>query len=164
MTRDEIIDKLIATYEAKNADYGNSVHKTFVVFGEAAPVIRISDKLSRLESLYAGEQNVKDESVLDTLGDAVTYLCMLAAEIDCDDPCLTEQEKMKTDGNIAQTKFWLNQLREENAHTVIPREHWRDTLIAIWRGIVDPDIRVEEYINLAEELLEEYKIKSEESS
>ena len=73
MTRKEIVNHLIDVYTAKNKDYGNSAHITYVEFGEVALVIRISDKLSRLQSLMlSGEQNVKDESIADTIGDAVT--------------------------------------------------------------------------------------------
>lgn len=81
MTRSELTDKLADIYRAKNHDYGNSAHETFVAFGEVSYVVRLSDKLRRLASLWSGERRVKDESILDTLGDAITYLAMLIAEI-----------------------------------------------------------------------------------
>lgn len=157
MNRSEIAQHLIDVYDAKNKDYGNSAHRTFVEFGEVALVIRISDKLSRLQTLLSGEeQNVKDESVLDTFGDAVTYLCMLAAEIDCDDPTLYEKERLEMTDNIAQTKFYLRAIVDADIELIIPVDdihYYRECLIGIWRGIINPETRMEEYLILAEDLL-----------
>lgn len=159
MTRRNLIEKLIAVYEAKNNDYGNSAHRTYVEFGEVALVIRISDKLSRLKTLLSGEQMVKDESVLDTIGDAVTYLCMLCAEIDCDMPELPDAERLEMDENVESTVLYLQTLEEKNLEMVVAREdvgQYRELLVTIWKAIADPEIRIEEYMNLAEQLVEEY--------
>lgn len=157
MTRSEIAQHLIDIYDAKNKDYGNSAHRTFVEFGEVALVIRISDKLSRLQTLLSGgEQNVKGESVMDTLGDAVTYLCMLAADMDCDDVALPEKERLEMTDNIAQTKFYLRAIGDTDTELIIPVDdihYYRECLIGIWRGIINPETRMEEYLILAEDLL-----------
>ena len=160
MTRRDVVKHLIDVYEAKNSDYGNSAHRTYVEFGEVALVIRISDKLSRLNTLLtSGEQNVKDESVLDTIGDAITYLCMLCADMDCDIPDLPDAERLEMDENVETTILYLQTLEEKKLELPVPAEdvgQYRELLIAIWKAIADPEIRLEEYMNLAEQLLEEY--------
>ena len=159
MTRRNLIDKLVAVYEAKNNDYGNSAHRTYEEFGEVALVIRISDKLSRLKTLLSGEQMVKDESVLDTIGDAVTYLCMLCAEIDCDMPDLSDIERLEMNENVESTVLYLQTLETKNLDMVVAPEdvgQYGELLVTIWKAIADPEIRIEEYMNLAEQLVEEY--------
>lgn len=68
------------TYKAKNADYGDS----FVQVREKYPnaiLIRLNDKLNRLETLMNGaEQHVNDESVEDTLLDLANYCIMELVE------------------------------------------------------------------------------------
>ena len=74
------------TYKAKNADYGDS----FAMVREKYPnaiLIRLNDKLNRLETLMNGaEQKVNDESVDDTLLDLANY-------------CIMELVERKTGGN-----------------------------------------------------------------
>lgn len=68
------------TYKAKNADYGDS----FAMVREKYPnaiLIRLNDKLNRLETLMNGvEQHVNDESVDDTLLDLANYCIMELVE------------------------------------------------------------------------------------
>lgn len=102
---------------------------------------------------------VKDESVLDTIGDAVTYLCMLCAEIDCDIPELPDAERLEMDENVESTVLYLQTLEEKNLDMVVASEdvgQYRELLVTIWKAIADPEIRIEEYMNLAEQLVEEY--------
>ena len=76
----EICDMLNSTYKAKNADYGDSFAKVRAKFPNAI-LIRLNDKLERLERLYAGaEQQVKDESIDDTLLDLANYCIMELVE------------------------------------------------------------------------------------
>lgn len=164
MKQNDIIQKLLDTYRAKNMDYGNSAHTTFVEFGEVATVVRISDKLSRLQSLTTSDAQVKDESVLDTIGDAITYLCMLAADIDCDDRSLPEADRLASTANIPQTEFYLEALKDSATEFIAPpvgMGYYRECLIAIWRGISNPELRVQEYMNLAQQLLAEYERRTE---
>ena len=70
-------------YESKNADYGDSFSKTFAEYGMVAPLLRLEDKLSRLKSLYKkGVQQVKQESVRDTLIDLANYAILTVMELD----------------------------------------------------------------------------------
>ena len=71
---------LNTTYKAKNADYGDSFAKVRAKFPNAI-LIRLNDKLERLERLYAGAvQQVKDESIDDTLLDLANYCIMELVE------------------------------------------------------------------------------------
>jgi len=50
-------------------------------YGLVAGVVRISDKLERIENLLAGsDRQVDDETLLDSIGDMATYCIMMAAE------------------------------------------------------------------------------------
>ena len=79
---EELCKSMIETHKAKNADYGDSFHKTIEEFGPIAGVIRLSDKMNRIKTLIKSDkQNVKDESITDTLLDMANYAVMLACEI-----------------------------------------------------------------------------------
>lgn len=78
-----ICSELTELYRRKNADYGDSFHKTFLEEGVAMSRIRLSDKLERFKRLTkSGEQNVKDESVRDTLIDLANYAIMTILELE----------------------------------------------------------------------------------
>ena len=167
MTRTEIAQGLIEIYEAKNKDYGNSAHQTFCEFGEVALVIRISDKLSRFQSLLTSDgQCVNDESVLDTLGDAVTYLAMLIAEIDTWDNMLSDADNMARNNNIPETKHTLARIgRDADAYPFVPVDageagRYRARLLEIWHGVADEQTRIVNYKELAQHLIEEYRCRA----
>lgn len=73
-----IISQMSKTYEAKNADYGDSVGATYNKFGDVSFLTRITDKYNRILSLSnKGEcGQVKDESLNDTILDMANY-CIL---------------------------------------------------------------------------------------
>ena len=80
---ESICRELNALYARKNADYGDSFHKTFLEEGVAMARIRLSDKLERFKRLTrADEQHVQDESVRDTLIDLANYAIMTVMELD----------------------------------------------------------------------------------
>lgn len=73
-------------YRWKNEDYGDSFHLSYLEEGMAMPRIRLSDKLNRFKSLTKnGKQEVKDESIRDTLLDLANYAIMTVMEIDRDE-------------------------------------------------------------------------------
>lgn len=77
-----ICAELTNTYKKKNADYGNSFSRAVEKYGLVSALTRISDKFNRLESLILHkEQEVKDESVQDTLLDLANYCIMTVMEI-----------------------------------------------------------------------------------
>jgi hypothetical protein len=79
----EICAYLNGIYERKNADYGDSFHKTFLEEGMAMARIRLTDKLERFKKLTKSkDQQVKDESIRDTLLDLANYAIMTVMELD----------------------------------------------------------------------------------
>lgn len=73
----EITNGLYETYCKKNRDYGNSFEQSLNKFGEISALTRISDKYNRLCSLITNKgQEVKDESIDDTILDMANYLIM----------------------------------------------------------------------------------------
>ena len=80
-----ICKELNALYTRKNHDYGDSFHQSFLEEGMAMARIRLGDKLNRFKSLTKKEkQEVKDESVRDTLIDLANYAIMTVMEMDGD--------------------------------------------------------------------------------
>jgi len=77
----ELTNQLKNLLIAKNTDYGDSVHKTFEKFGIISTLVRINDKLNRLERLAENKQNVQDESIIDTLMDLAGYAIMSIIEL-----------------------------------------------------------------------------------
>ena len=74
-----IISDLAETYEAKNADYGDSVGDTYKKFGDVSFLTRITDKYNRILSLMNKEAEVNDESINDTILDMANYCCLWLA-------------------------------------------------------------------------------------
>lgn len=80
-----IISQMSKTYEAKNADYGDSVGDTYNKFGDVSFLTRITDKYNRILSLSdKGEcGEVKDESLDDTILDLANYCVLWLVEREC---------------------------------------------------------------------------------
>ena len=72
----DIVKGMIETYVRKNHDYGNSFDKSLDKFGLVASVVRIGDKMNRIESLVQKKAMVQDESIRDTLLDMANYAIM----------------------------------------------------------------------------------------
>ena len=70
------------TYAAKNHDYGNSFDKSLDKFGIVASIVRMGDKMNRIESLTNKEAKVNDESIKDTLLDLANYAIMTVMWLD----------------------------------------------------------------------------------
>lgn len=168
MTKNELSEKLLDTYLAKNKDYGNSAHRTYVEFGEAAYVIRISDKFSRIKRLLSsGERMVNDESVLDTIGDAITYLFMLCADLIEDDASADKDVRMGMTDNIDTTIKYLKSIPMEN-YSDYPRtpdfaEACLTRLSEVYHSSASLAARCAEYLTLAYKLVNEYLFRSEET-
>lgn len=76
-------DKLAQKLQEKNTDYGDSYTKGVDIYGTKTIGSRIFDKYSRLERLLlTGEQNVKDESIKDTLLDLAGYSILALKYLD----------------------------------------------------------------------------------
>ena len=78
-----VCNELNALFVRKNADYGDAFHTSFLDEGLAMARIRLGDKLARFKSLTKSEvQEVKDESIRDTLIDLANYAIMTVLELD----------------------------------------------------------------------------------
>lgn len=80
----QLCETLNSIYEKKNHDYGDSFHETFLEEGMAMARIRLSDKLNRFKKLSKNPSNqqVKDESMRDTLLDLANYAIMTVLEME----------------------------------------------------------------------------------
>ncbi len=96
-----ICDGLNELYARKNHDYGDSFHKTFLEEGMAMPRIRLEDKLSRFKTLSrisptdSTQQQVTDESIIDTLLDLANYAIMTVLELK-EAGFIAERDKVET--------------------------------------------------------------------
>nr|DAJ60081.1 MAG TPA: Nucleotide modification associated domain 1 [Caudoviricetes sp.] len=77
-TMREQYDGQYKTFCKKNSDYGNSFEESLDKHGIVASVVRMGDKMNRLESLTddSRTQQVGSESLLDTLEDLSNYAAM----------------------------------------------------------------------------------------
>lgn len=78
----KVCDELNDLYAKKNADYGDSFGKSYEEFGPVMAAIRMGDKLNRYKALIKARQQVKDESIRDTLIDLANYAVMTVVEMD----------------------------------------------------------------------------------
>lgn len=91
-----ICDFCHTTYVKKNSDYGDSFSNVRNKYPNAI-LIRLNDKLSRLETLMGGKvQQVSDESIRDTLLDMANYCLIELCEMDYDS--LISQKTEEKDG------------------------------------------------------------------
>lgn len=66
----------------KNHDYGDSAHKIYEEYGLNSYLIRMSDKMSRIKTLIrTEEQQVKDESIIDSLKDLANYALLATIDV-----------------------------------------------------------------------------------
>lgn len=72
----DITTNMAETYAAKNHDYGNSFEYSCNKFGIIAAIVRLGDKMNRIESLAYKKAKVKNESIKDTLLDLANYAIM----------------------------------------------------------------------------------------
>ena len=72
-----ITENMLKTFIAKNHDYGNSFEQSCDTFGTVAAVVRMNDKMNRINRLYNNTEIAKvDEKLEDTLLDLANY-CIL---------------------------------------------------------------------------------------
>lgn len=78
----KICAELNEMYRKKNQDYGDSFHLSYLEEGAAMARIRLGDKLNRYKALTRNPdaQQVKGESIRDTLLDLANYAIMTVME------------------------------------------------------------------------------------
>lgn len=80
----ELCDRIHNTCVAKNHDYGSSVSELYKKFGLISYVVRMNDKMSRINTLITKEAEVKDEKITDTLLDLANYCLLAVADMELD--------------------------------------------------------------------------------
>ena len=75
---DGICQEMMELHRRKNNDYGNAAQKSYNKFGIISYVVRLCDKMNRLETLTkpGAEQKVEGEKIEDTLMDLAAYAIM----------------------------------------------------------------------------------------
>lgn len=77
----ELVDYLHNLYITKNADYGDSVHDTYMKYGLTSFLVRLEDKLNRARTLSTKQALVNDEKIEDTLLDMANYAILAVIEL-----------------------------------------------------------------------------------
>lgn len=92
---EEITDKMLEIYKAKNSDYGSSVSDTYKKFGIDSYLVRIYDKINRVYTLTRTQVKAKvnDEKIEDTLLDLANYsiLALIELKTEQNKPCSLEE-------------------------------------------------------------------------
>jgi len=73
-----LLDRIHETYIQKNKAYGNSFDRSIERWGYTAALVRMEDKLNRLEQLLLNDAAQNDEAAEDTALDLANYSIMLA--------------------------------------------------------------------------------------
>ena len=90
--------RLVETFARKRADYGPTTTETFEKFGPVSLLVRMHDKMGRLDNLIGNSRvpEVVTESVEDTLIDLANY-CLIT---------LLELKKAELKWENAKTTNW----------------------------------------------------------
>jgi len=78
---EELLEQIHETYVAKNKAYGNSFDRSIGRYGFVAALVRMEDKLNRLEQLLLNGAKPNDESAIDTCLDLANYAIMTAMKV-----------------------------------------------------------------------------------
>ena len=78
---EEVCSDVAALLKKKNHDYGNSFSIQFEKYGVMSAMIRMDDKMRRLENLIKGTHAEVNESIEDTLIDLVGYGALALVEL-----------------------------------------------------------------------------------
>ena len=78
----ELLETIHKTYKEKNTAYGNSFDRSIDRYGFVAALVRMEDKLNRLEQLLLNGKEPNDESAMDTCLDLASYAVMTAMKIE----------------------------------------------------------------------------------
>lgn len=77
----ELLEKIHKTYVEKNTAYGNSFDRSIDRYGFVAALVRMEDKLNRLEQLLLNNAKPNDESSIDTALDLAGYAIMTVMKL-----------------------------------------------------------------------------------
>lgn len=116
----------------KNTDYGNSFEESLEKHGLIAAIVRMEDKMSRLQTLSKQAALVKDESIIDTLKDLSNYALMSAVWLEQSDakPVKTQVDYTPTilteERQFQNPEFleFISALDKVYKETVFSHNHW----------------------------------------
>ena len=115
----QLQDRMLNTFIAKDSDYGDSFGKTFEKYGIVSALIRMSDKMNRLDNLASSNTMQVDESIEDTLLDLANYAMLTYLQIHKSDEEDTEAAPWETGEIDKETAKGLaalsKKLKETNA-------------------------------------------------
>ena len=77
----EYTREMAETFARKRADYGQTTTETFEKFGPISMLVRMHDKLGRLDNLFGTGKEPYNESVIDTLIDLANYSLITILEL-----------------------------------------------------------------------------------
>lgn len=77
-----ICQTLFDTYKKKNADYGDSFSRIFKKRGMSYALDHLEEKVYRIEALQAKDNDVKDETYVDSLKDLANYAILTLIELE----------------------------------------------------------------------------------
>lgn len=120
-TMREQYDGQYKTFCKKNSDYGNSFEESLDKHGIVASVVRMGDKMNRLESLTddSRTQQVGSESLLDTLEDLSNYAAMTACWLK---GVRAEELDSQIDKELEKFKEQFMESMESNANSITVKQ------------------------------------------
>lgn len=124
-----ITEYMCDTFTIKNHDYGNSFFESLDNKGLVAAVVRMEDKMNRLDTLCMADSKVKDESKRDTLLDLANYAIMTVMWLDGKDKKGGVQEE-----DVQKAKEFCNttikdiKIDIDNGHGTVDAFEVRNTL------------------------------------
>ena len=164
MSHKEYVLSLIEQYNQKNLAYGNNAHKTFCRFGKAAYAMRLMDKFQRLENLISNSSiNCADESIEDTLGDAITYILMFAADLSCElisgksdinDECNIEKTLEMLQLFVCTPEEGISEMADAFEESYVKNTQKLD--LVIYTMYLDPETTPTDYVLFAAYLIDFY--------
>ena len=163
MNHTELLEKLLNQYDQKNLAYGNSAHRTFCRYGKASYALRLSDKFQRYENLVnAPDISCADEAIEDTLGDAITYTFMFAADLYV---ALVDGKDPESTANMAKVRNMMLIMACNSEEDIMNMAHcfWEDHIKGdvslvdvIYNMYLDEDASCLDYVMLAAHLIKLY--------
>ena len=132
----ELLEEIHKLYLSKNKDYGDSVHDTFLKYGMSAYLVRVEDKINRINNLTKnGFEPCVDEKLKDNLLDAANYLILAAIELEDDksERVTTARDFsksvtfLKSDALTTPTTSKISSIMVDNGHIVSYDEHEEQT-------------------------------------
>ena len=106
------IEKLAKVYVAKNRDYGDSFSQSLDKYGILASLVRMGDKMNRIDSLYDKPTTEVDESLVDSLEDLANYAIMTAMWLEKQVEDMSNHVRY-WDDDLSDEDFWDDHAERE---------------------------------------------------